>query len=779
MIDAKTVLHRAEASAQLNYQCDLKDLTPWQLHNALGQAVMEAIAPQWERDHAARQQGKQAFYLSAEYLIGRLIYNNLYCAGVLEQVAALLDQQGADIRGLEDIEDNAFGNGGLGRLAACYLDSAAAHAIPLTGYGLRYKFGLFKQAFQDGKQQELPDDWSRYGDPFSVRRYDERVVVEFADSSVLAVPYDLPVIGHDMRSVGTLRLWQCEALEEVDFPLFNAQEYGKAAAAKNQAEDITKFLYPNDSGPEGKLMRIKQEYVLSSATMQDLLRAFIRLHGKDFDRFPDVAAIQLNDTHPVMAIPELIRLLEKEGVAFERAFGIAQRTFAYTNHTVMQEALEAWEAAVLKAALPQLYPVIRRINQRLLKELGDPTLSIMRHGRVQMATLAVYATHTTNGVAEIHSQILKDSLFKDWYKRFPERFQNKTNGVTQRRWLGLSNPQLTEMIRRTLGHDRFLTDLPSLKEGLSRIDDALCEDFIRIKQEKKRELSDIILRQEGILVPEHFVFDVQIKRLHEYKRQLMNALSILAIYQGLKDGNIKDLPPTAFIFGAKAAPGYKRAKAIIWLINQIAAKVNADPAMQDQLRVVFVHNYNCSYAEHIIPAADISEQISPAGTEASGTGNMKLMLNGAVTLGTFDGANVEIVEEAGLENNYIFGATVDEIRQLQQDGYHPETIYKHNKRLKKALDTLIDGTFQDDPGKGEGTLKELHHSLLQGASWHKADHYFILHDFDGYMKQKLQAIRDHAVRMAFSRKCLHNVFSAGKFSSDRSVQQYAQEIWKL
>lgn len=772
------MIDRAQQKAQLYYQSDLSNLSSWQLHQVLGEALMEAIAPQWQQDSQRRRQAKQAHYLSMEFLLGRMVFNNLYCAGLLEEADRLLREKGVDIRALEDIEDNAFGNGGLGRLAACYLDSAAAHDIPLTGYGLRYRFGLFRQSFQKGRQVEHPDDWSRLGDPFSIRRYDLKVRVAFGDGEVLAVPYDMPVIGYQRKAIGTLRLWQAESLTEVDFDQFNQQQYLEASRQKNQAEDITKFLYPNDSSEAGKVLRIKQEYLLSSATMQDLVRSFKQLHGNAFHLFPTLHAVQLNDTHPVMAVPELIRLLALEGLSFDQAFQIARQTFSYTNHTVMSEALETWWAPTLKKTLPQLYPVIRRINQRLMKELKDKRFSIVRNGFVHMATLAIYTTHQVNGVARIHSDILKDDLFKDWHQLYPDRFTNVTNGVTQRRWLGLSNPELSGLIAQTLEGDHFLRHLESLKEGKQRISDPLCQQFHAVKQQKKRALSQLIHQRERELIPEHFLFDVQIKRLHEYKRQLMNALSIIAIWQGLKDGTIKDFAPTAFIFGAKAAPGYKRAKAIIWLINQIAALVNQDPDTKDRLLVVFVHNYNCSYAEHIIPAADVSEQISPAGTEASGTGNMKLMLNGAVTLGTFDGANVEIVEEAGLQNNYIFGATVEDIRQMAED-YDPKAIYKANKRLKKALDTLVDGTFEDDPGDGEGTLKELHKSLLEGASWHRPDHYYVLHDFDDYLKAKLRANQDYQDTLAFSRKCLYNVFSAGKFTSDRSVQEYARNIWGL
>ena len=779
-MNAKQLVKDAEQRLMTETHKTLNEASAAELHNALSGAAMDAVAPLWKKREDARFPRRQAYYLSMEFLVGRLVYNNLYCMGMLDEVSALLKEKGVDIALLEDVEDDAFGNGGLGRLAACFLDSAATCNVPLTGYGLRFKYGLFRQEFVDGRQAEEPDDWSRFGDPWSIRRADEAVVVSMKTGDVLAVPYDMPVIGYGMKNVGTLRLWQTESLHEMDFDLFNRQEYGKAAADKNRAEDITKFLYPNDTRKEGKQLRVKQQYVLVSATMQDILRGYRKRHGSDYSFFARETAAQLNDTHPTMAVPELIRLLGEDSVSFEDAFLIARDTFAYTNHTVMQEALEKWDLSLLMSVCPQIVSVIRKIDARFRKEMKalkkeiTPSLCIILNGQVHMAELAVYATHAVNGVAELHSEILKNDLFSEWYQIWPERFQNKTNGITQRRWLGLCNPELCALIESKIGPG-FITDLDELKKLVPMISPALCKKFISVKKQKKQQLSSEILRREGIALDPSMVFDVQIKRLHEYKRQFMNALSILAIYDQLKRGRLKDLPPVAFIFGAKAAPGYDRAKAVIHWINMIADKVNNDPKMQDRLKVVFVRNYNCSWAEKIIPAADISEQISPAGTEASGTGNMKLMLNGAVTLGTFDGANVEIVEEAGRENNYIFGATVDELEKIRST-YDPNTIYRKNAVLRRALDTLVDGTFPDEDGR----LKELHDAILKGASWHKPDHYFVMKDFQGYYEAKLQAIRDaKADEAAFARKCLVNIACAGKFSSDRTIRQYAKEIWNV
>ena len=770
-VNCQNILKMTEAQLKYKSDVNLQEATPQELHEALSQAVMMSISEDWSNSRRARMHNRKAYYFSAEYLIGRLVYSNLYNLGVLEEMKKTFLNAGVDLACLEEIEDAALGNGGLGRLAACFLDSAATCNIPLSGYGLRYRFGLFKQRFdENGSQKETADDWSKFGDPWSYRRYNHTVKIRFPDHTVLAVPYDVPVIGYNTKNIGTLRLWQCEAEEELDFDAFNAQDYQRALDAKNKAEDITRVLYPNDSTWEGKRLRVKQQYVLSSASLQDILRAYKETRGSDLSRFADFMAIQLNDTHPAMSIPELIRLLMAEGMTFEQSFDIAQHTFSYTNHTVMGEALEKWNMDLLRSVVPEICDIIVRIDNKLRAE--HPGLFIVKDNTAHMANLSVYVASYVNGVAEIHSQILKDDLFRDWYKVFPERFQNKTNGVTPRRWMGLCNPELTQMIKYRVGGD-FLTDLDKLELLKPLIDDDMVRQFNSIKREKKEQLAAVIAKLEDVELNPDFIFDVQVKRLHEYKRQLMNVLSVVDIYFRLKDGSLPDFHPTVFIFGAKSAPGYTRAKAIIRYINRIAKMINNDESVKDKLRVVFVQNYNCSYAEHIIPAADISEQISPAGTEASGTGNMKLMLNGAVTLGTMDGANVEIVKEAGLENNYIFGATVEELNAIR-DTYWARNIYDANPRLHRAIDTLVDGTVPTD-----NEQRELYTALLDGASWHRPDHYFILKDYDSYLEAKLRANRDYADRLAFGRKCLMNVASGGKFSSDRTIRQYAQEIWHV
>jgi len=765
------ILKWTEAQLKYTYDVSLQEATPQELHEALGQAVMMAISDDWSHSKKTRMPNRKAYYISAEYLIGRLVYSNLFNLGILDEMKELFAEHGVDLAVLEDIEDDALGNGGLGRLAACFLDSAASTDIPLSGYGLRYKFGLFKQSFDaDGSQVENADDWTKFGDPWSFRRYNHTVKVKFPDHTVLAVPYDVPVIGYGTENVGTLRLWQCEAEEELDFNAFNNQDYLRALDAKNKAEDITRVLYPNDSTWEGKRLRIKQQYVLSSASLQDMLRTFKIAHGDDLSRFAEFYAVQLNDTHPAMSIPELIRLLMLEGMSFDDAFNVAQKTFSYTNHTVMGEALEKWPLDLMRSVVPEIVDIICRIDQKLKWE--HPGLFIVKDNTAHMANLSIYVGSYINGVAEIHTQILKDDCFKDWYYAFPERFQNKTNGITPRRWLGLCNPELTAMLREKVGGD-FLKNLDLIGELKNQIYDETIVEFNDIKHLKKEQLCAVIAKHEGVTLNPDFIFDVQVKRLHEYKRQLMNILSIVDIYFRLKEGRLPDFHPTVYLFGAKSAPGYARAKAIIRYINRVAKMINNDPAVADKLKVVFVQNYNCSYAEHIIPAADISEQISPAGTEASGTGNMKLMLNGAVTLGTLDGANVEIAQEAGRENEYIFGHTVDEINAAKPT-YHARSIYDSNADLRRAINTLVDGTVPTDDAQ-----KELFHSLLDGTDWHQADHYFLLLDYASYLGAKLQANRDYADRIAFGRKCLMNVASAAKFSSDRTIRQYAEEIWHI
>ena len=769
--DCQNILQWTEAQLKYTYDVSLQQATAEELHEALGKSVMMAISDGWSHSKKTREPQRKAYYFSAEYLIGRLVYSNLFNLGILDEMKKLFAERGVDLAVLEDIEDAALGNGGLGRLSACFLDSAASTNIPLSGYGLRYKFGLFKQSFDDnGSQKENADDWTKFGDPWSYRRYHHTVKVEFPDHTVLAVPYDVPVIGYGTDNINTLRLWQCEAEEELDFNAFNNQDYLRALDQKNKAEDITRVLYPNDSTYEGKRLRIKQQYVLSSASLQDMIRVHKSIHGNDLSHFHEHYAVQLNDTHPAMSIPELIRLLMNEGYSFDASFEIARKTFSYTNHTVLGEALEKWPLDLLRATVPAIADIICRIDHKLRQE--GKGLWIINNDIVHMANLSIYVGSYINGVAEIHSQILKDDCFKNWYAIYPERFQNKTNGITPRRWLGLCNPELVDLLKTKVSKN-FLLELDALAELKGQIDDELIDAFNAVKRTKKEQLAQIVAKREGVQLNPDFMFDVQVKRLHEYKRQLMNALSVMDIYFRLKNGELPEFQPTVYLFGAKSAPGYARAKAIIRFINRIAKLINNDPYVNDKMKVVFVQNYNCSYAEHIIPAADISEQISPAGLEASGTGNMKLMLNGAVTLGTLDGANVEIAQEAGHENEYIFGATVDKINEIK-GSYNPRAIYESNPHLKRAIDTLIDGTVPTDSDQ-----RDLYHALLDSNNWSRADNYYTLLDYPSYIEAKLRANAEYKDRRAFGRKCLWNIASAGKFSSDRTIRQYAEEIWHI
>lgn len=766
-----------------------ENASPVQLHESISALVMNEITDKWNKSTENHLSKRHACYFSMEFLMGRAVYNNLMCLGIKDEVEEILKGFGRSISELEEIEDAALGNGGLGRLAACFLDSAAAHDLPLDGYGIRYKYGLFKQTIENGFQREYADDWQKFGDPWSKRCDRDAVEVIYGDETVKAVPYDMPIIGYGTNNIGNLRLWQAEAIDDFDFNAFNDGKYEESVKAKNSAENISKVLYPNDNFEEGKILRLKQEYFFSSASLTDILKKHLERYGS-LENLSDMVTIQLNDTHPVISIPELIRqLVDDHGMDFDKAFEITQKVFNYTNHTIMQEALEKWSCNLVERILPRVYNFILMINERFIKDmyaLGKDKKLIAKmapigDGTVRMANMAVYSSSYTNGVAAIHTEILKAETLKDWYEIYPERFQNKTNGITQRRWLALCNSELSDLITRLLGNGSWIKNLDELAKLKEYADDEnILKEFIEIKNKKKRQLADFIKTHDGIEVDPDTIFDIQIKRLHEYKRQFLNALSILYIYYGIKDGSITEFTPTTFIFGAKSAPGYRRAKAIIKLIGEIAKLVESDPETKDLIKVVFVQNYNVSYAEKLVTAADISEQISTAGTEASGTGNMKFMLNGTVTLGTFDGANVEIVEEAGEENNYIFGARVEELEKIMPE-YDPRSVAFSDEKINRVLNKLIDGSFDDGgvPSNEEGSFKELYHSLMDGASWHVPDHYYLIGDLKSYVEAKLKANCDYRDELAFARKCWLNMCSAGKFSSDRTIKDYAENIWKI
>ena len=758
---------------------------PEQLHMAVSKAIMAEIADRWQESTEKHQKQRHAYYFSAEFLMGRMIYNNLLCLGMTKEVRELLEEVGASLDEFEAVEDCALGNGGLGRLAACFLDSAATLDLPLDGYGIRYKYGLFKQKIQGGFQIEEADDWTRHGAPWNLRMEDEKVAVHFADQTIVAVPYDMPIIGYDTKNIGTLRLWQAEAETPFDFNLFNEQQYDKSVAACNRAEDISRVLYPNDSTDAGKILRLKQQYFFCSASLQDIIRKYKLVYGDDFSHFAEMNAIQLNDTHPVISIPELIRLLtDLENVPFDEAYDIVSQMFNYTNHTILAEALEKWSQHLMVTTIPRVYDIIVKIDDALGRELaakgvhGDKAKSmrIIQHETVHMAYMAIFASRYVNGVAQLHSDILKNDVLKDWYAIYPERFQNKTNGITQRRWLALCNPELSDLLTELLGNESWKTDLSQLKK-LEKYasDDAIMQRVAEIKMHNHQRLADYVMKKDGIRIDPNTCFDIQIKRLHEYKRQFLNILAILELYYEIKEGSLTDFTPTTFIFGAKSAPGYKRAKGIIKLINEVARLIDDDPQVRNILKVVFISNYNVSYAEKLVAAADISEQISTAGKEASGTGNMKLMANGAVTIGTYDGANIEIFEEAGEENNYRFGATVDEIRDVAER-YNPNWTYHHDRRVKRILDALINGTLNDG---GSGIFRELHNSIVYGTGWHRPDQYFLLLDLDRYLEARKRASHDYKDKLSFARKCWMNICNSGKFSSDRTIAEYADEIWHI
>ncbi|MDE5946443.1 MAG: glycogen/starch/alpha-glucan phosphorylase [Oscillospiraceae bacterium] len=759
--------------------------TPQQLHNALAQAVVEIIHSDWNNSKKEHLSKRRACYFSMEFLVGRAVYNNLLCLGIYDDAEEIFNGFGRSLSELEEIEDAALGNGGLGRLAACFLDSAATLSLPLDGYGIRYKYGLFKQSIVNGFQCEEADDWTKYGDFWSVRHEEDTVIINYNGQSVKAVPYDMPIIGAKTKNIGTLRLWQAEPINEFDFNTFNNQNYLEASKEKIFAEDISRVLYPNDDTNEGKKLRLKQQYFFCCASLTDILKYHLEKYGT-LDTLPEKVTIQLNDTHPVISIPELIRqLMDIHGYSFEKAFEMSQKIFNYTNHTIMAEALEKWNCGLVENLLPRVYEIIIMINEKFISDMYSSgvekskiqSMKIINNGLVHMAHMAIYASSYVNGVARIHTEILKNTALADWYKIYPERFQNKTNGITQRRWLALCNRELSGYITELLGNDSWITDLTALKQLEKYADDEnVLNKFIEIKQIKKNQLADFINEKEGSSINANSIFDIQIKRLHEYKRQLLNAFSILYIYNGIKDGSIKNFAPTTFIFGAKSAPGYRRAKAIIKFINEIARIIEQDEEVKKLIKVVFVSNYNVSYAEKLVAGADISEQISTAGTEASGTGNMKLMLNGAVTLGTYDGANVEIVEEAGEENNYIFGAKVEELAEIVPN-YESRKIFAENKKIQRVVSTLIDGTVSDG---GSGDFRELYYSLLDGASWHKPDHYYLLGDLESYVEAKLKANNDYnSNRLDFAKKQWINMCNAGKFSSDRTILDYAENIWKI
>ncbi|OJF77386.1 MAG: glycogen phosphorylase [Treponema sp. CETP13] len=788
------------------YGKDISQATKHDLYDAVSASAMEIIMENWMATRREQQPVKQLSYLSAEFLMGRAMSNNLINTLIKDDVTAVLKEMGVSYSDIEDQEpDAALGNGGLGRLAACFLDSLATLDYPGNGYGIRYEYGMFEQHIENGYQVEYPDNWLIHRDPWEIKRTDQAVNVQFygnvnvrkgpngADQffvenaeSVTATPYDMPIVGYDTKTVNTLRLWEASSPNGFDLQLFNDMHYNRAVERQNSAENVSRVLYPNDAGPSGKALRLKQQYFFSSASLQDLLRKFIANHGTNFADFPKYNVIQLNDTHPVVAIPELMRLLmDEHGVGWDDAWAIVTKTFAYTNHTILAEALEKWPIDIFQGLLPRIYQIVEEINRRFIISLREKypedyekqnRMSIIQNGKIYMAWLAIHAGFSVNGVAALHTELLKTQELKDWAELYPEKFNNKTNGVTQRRWLLLANPRLAEFITDKIGHG-WEKDLSQLKKFEKFADDkAVLKKLLEIKQENKVELADYLKETQNEFLDPDAIFDVQIKRLHEYKRQLMNILHIMYEYNRILDDSNYDPPAKVYIFGAKAASGYRRAKMIIKLINTVAERINNDRRVRGKLRVLFVENYRVSVAEKLFPAADLSEQISTAGLEASGTGNMKFMLNGAPTIGTLDGANIEIVEEAGKENEFIFGLSAAEIHEIETaHTYNPQKYLDRNPALAKVVNQLIDGTY--DPT--HQLFKELYDSLVHGVDGNRPDVYYVLADFDDYCRAQEEASNAYKDRMAWAKKMIMNISNSGKFSSDRTIEDYVDDIWKL
>lgn len=761
-----------------------KSGTPTEYWEATSNLVVDRIADNWEATEKRYNASRMQHYFSAEFLEGRALLNNLTNLRMVDEVQEALNAFGQNLSDiLEEERDAALGNGGLGRLAACFLDSCATLDLPVRGYGILYRYGLFRQFFDNGFQGEKPDAWMEEGYPFVIRREEEQVMVSYADMTVRAIPYDMPITGYGTKNVNTLRLWKSEPVEEFDYDAFNSQRFTDAIVERERVMDICRVLYPNDTTYEGKVLRVRQQYFFCSASLQKIVENHLEHHGS-LENFDEYNSIQLNDTHPVLAIPELMRiLLDEHGFTWEKAWDIVSHTFAYTNHTVLAEALETWDVSIFAQLFPRILEIVTEIDRRFRGELADEGfhpgkidyMAPLQGGRVHMAWIACYAAFSINGVAALHTEIIKKDTLHDWYDIWPEKFNNKTNGVTPRRWLNQCNPRLASLLTELLGSDAWVSDLDQLK-SLEHyvVDESVMNRLNAIKHENKVDFAAWIEKRQGITINPEAIYDVQIKRLHEYKRQLLNAIYILDLYFRLKEDKTLKVTPRVFIFGAKAAPGYVRAKAIIKLINEIAELVNNDADVNETIKVVFVENYNVSPAEHIIPAADISEQISTAGKEASGTSNMKFMMNGAITLGTLDGANVEILDSVGEKNAYIFGATEEELPVLRES-YDPRQTAASVPGLQRALDAFTDGTLSDD---GTGMFADLLASLFE-ASHDPADVYYVLGDFAAYRETRDRMAEDYNDRLKWAKMAWKNIIESGRFSSDRTIRDYANEVWKL
>ena len=788
------------SSVKMLYRKTLEEATPQEIYQAVSYAVKDDIIDRWIATHKVYKEKnvKKVYYLSMEFLVGRALGNNLLNLGYYDEIKEALEEMGLDINFIEDQErDPALGNGGLGRLAACFLDSLSTLGYPAYGCGIRYHYGMFKQAIVDGYQHEEPDDWLRNGFPFEIKRAEYATEVKFGGyvrvenkdgrnhfiqegyTSVRAIPYDMPIIGYGNNVVNTLRMWDAEAITEFNLNSFDKGEYDKAVEQQNLAKTICEVLYPNDNHYSGKELRLKQQYFFVSASLQTAIKKF-KENNKKIEDLPKKVTFQMNDTHPTLTVPELMRILmDEEGLEWDEAWDITTKTCAYTNHTIMAEALEKWPIELFSRLLPRIYQIVEEINRRYVLKIQEMypgqqekirSMAILYDGQVKMAHLAIAGSYSVNGVARLHTEILKKRELKDFYEMNPKQFNNKTNGVTQRRFLAHGNPLLAQWLNEKIGEE-WITDFSQMSKLKTFVDDKKYQqEFMNIKYQNKLRLAKYIKEHNGIDVDPNSIFDVQVKRLHEYKRQLLNILHVMHLYSELKENPQFDMYPRTFIFGAKAAAGYKRAKLTIKLITSVADVINNDPTINNKIKVVFIEDYRVSNGEIIFAAADVSEQISTASREASGTGNMKFMINGAPTIGTMDGANVEIVEEVGADNAFIFGLSADEVMKYEREGgYNPWDIYNSNQNVRRVLTQLINGTYNDDTE----LFRDLYDSLT------KEDVYFILKDFDSYAEAQMRVDAAYRDEARWARMAMMNTACSGKFSSDRTIEEYVKGIWKL
>ena len=791
------------------FRKEVEEATPQQLFQAVSYAVKEAIIDDWiaTQKQYEKDDPKTVYYMSMEFLLGRALGNNLINMTAYKEVKEALEEMGIDLNVIEDQEpDPALGNGGLGRLAACFLDSLATLGYASYGCGIRYRYGMFKQKIRDGYQVEAPDNWLKDGNPFELRRpeyakevrfggnirveYDETGKTHFVQEnyeSVMAIPYDYPIVGYGNHIVNTLRIWDAEAIVDFQLDSFDRGDYHKAVEQENLAKNIVEVLYPNDNHIAGKELRLKQQYFFVSASIQAAITKFKKKHG-DISKLPEKVTFQMNDTHPTVAVAELMRiLLDEENLGWNEAWDITTKCCAYTNHTIMAEALEKWPINLFSRLLPRIYQIIQEIDRRFVEQVraqypGNEEkvkkMAILMDGQVKMAHLAIVAGYSVNGVAKLNTEILTNQELKDFYQMMPEKFNNKTNGITQRRFLMHANPLLADWVTEKLGTKEWITDLSKmsgLKEWLD--DEEALKEFMTIKFKNKERLAAYIKEHNGVEVDPRSIFDVQVKRLHEYKRQLLNILHVMYLYNQIKEHPEMSFYPKTYIFGAKASAGYIRAKEIIKLINSVADVINNDRSINGKLKVVFIEDYRVSNAELIFAAADISEQISTASKEASGTGNMKFMMNGAPTLGTMDGANVEIVDEVGIDNAFIFGLSADEVINYEQNGgYNPYDIYNNDPDIRRVVDQLVDGTYAN--GDKE-MYRDLYNSLLNNQGGARADMYFILKDFRSYADAQARAMEAYKDTDKWAKMALKNTACCGKFSADRTIQEYVDDIWHL